>query len=522
MTDPPRTDPPPVDPAGPAGAGQQAVDAGIAGSATVVESRVARRRRAQRPVAGRTTAIVAVALVVAAVALVSALTPPPSMPPAPVVGNGVTVSPSDARSSSFFCATGVGVDAGSGATGVVVLTNTNRAPASGVMSTVGTSGGEPVRRALTVPPLGTTEVTPAAGRPAGATASTFSFLGGGVTGTAIVTGPAGWSTAPCASEVSSQWDFAGGSTSSGLLDLSLYNPTAAPALVDVTFLTVSGNVLDPQPYQGIDVAPGELTVEGLGAYVQNQPVVATLVQSSSGSLVATELDQMAVSGGTGLALLSGSPAPAPTWRFAQTTAVRGGSVELTLANPGTSPVTAEITVGLPAASVEPHQVSVPGLTVVTFGASSVAGWPLGSPYSLTVAASAPIVVGRTVVGPAGAAAPRGGITMGTSTTATSWLIVGPGVSGSPAVPGAARDSLALANPGSAPLTVTVTPLTGGRPLATVRVPGDGVSVLGAGEVGGLRPLVVTASGPVSVEADSGPSGAPGSVSSAGFPFASGS
>jgi hypothetical protein len=488
----------------------------------LVESRVARRRRAQRPVTGRTTAIAAAAVVVFGVALAAALVPPPGTPTAPAAGDGVTISPADARSSSFFCATGAGVDAGSGATGVVVLTNTNHTTATGVMSTVGTSGGRAVRHALTVPPLGSTEVTPGDGLPAGATASTFSFLGGGVTGTAIITGPAGWSTAPCASEVSSQWDFAGGSTSSGLLDLSLYNPTAAPAVVDLTFLTASGNVLDPQPYQGITVTPGALVVEGLGSYVQNQSVVATLVQASSGSVVATELDQMAVASGTGLALLAGTPAPAVTWRFAQTTAVQGGTVELDLANPGTSPVTAEVSVGLPGASVEPHQVPLPALTVVTFGASSVAGWPLGSPYSVTVTASAPVVVGRTVTAPAGAAAPQGGIAMGTTTTATSWLVDGPGAPGNPPVSGAARDSLAVVNPGSAPVNVTVTPLGGRRPVATFRIPRNGTYVLGAGLAGGLRPLVVGASGPVGVEADSGPSGAPGSVSSAGFPFGPGS
>jgi hypothetical protein len=505
----------PEDPTAPGGTPGDRVDAG---DPPVVESRVARRRRAQRPVPGRTTAIVVAGAVVFGVALVSALVPPPTVPLAPPAGEGVSIAPADASSSSFFCATGAGVDAGSGATGAVVLTNTSHTAATGVMSTVGTSGGAPVRRPLVVPPLGTAEVTPAAGLPPEATASTFSFLGGGVTGTAIISGPSGWSTAPCASEVWPQWDFAGGSTSTGLLDLSLYNPTAATTVVDVTFLTATGNVLVPQPYQGISVPAGALVVEGLGAYVQNQSVVATLVQATSGALVATELDQMVLHSGTGLALFTGAPAPADTWRFAQTTTVPGGSVALVLANPGASPVSAEVSVGLSAASVEAHQVTVPGQTVVSFEASSVAGWPLRSPYSLTVSASAPIVVGRTVVGPPGAVAPNGGITMGTTTTSTSWLVVGPGAPGNPPVPGASRESLAVVNPGSASVAVTVTPLAGGTPVATFRVPGNGVTVLGAPEVRGLRPVVVVASAPVSVEADSGPSGAPGSVSSSGFPF----
>jgi hypothetical protein len=47
---------------------------------------------------------------------------------------------------------------------------------------------------------------------------------------------------------------------------------------------------------------------------------------------------------------------------------------------------------------------------------------------------------------------------------------------------------------------------------------SGLVVLGASVVGGLRPLVVTASGPVGVEVDEGPSGAPGVVSASGFPY----
>ncbi|HVC66818.1 MAG TPA: DUF5719 family protein [Acidimicrobiales bacterium] len=478
-------------------------------------SRVARRRESARPVAGRTAALVAVATVLLGVATVSALAPPPKALPAPPAGDGVAVAPVDAHASSFFCTTGAGTDAGAGATATVVLTNTTRSPATGLESAVTQSAG-PVLTRLTVPALGSVVVNPAAGLPAGASASSFSFASGGVTGTAVVAGPQGWSTAPCVTQVSPVWDFAGGSTAGGLLDLSLYNPTAAPAVVDVTFLTSSGTVLDPQAYQGIALAPGQLVVEGLGAYVQNQPVVGTLVESTSGAVVATELDQMAVPSGSGLALLRGSPGPSTTWRFAQTTAVAGGTVALDVANPATSSVVARVTVSLPGATVLPHDVTVPARTVVTFPVSSVAGWPLGSPYALSVTAPSPVIVGRTVVAPAGGASPQGGIAGGTTATASAVLVVAPGAPGSPAVTGASIRSLAVANPGKTPVDVTVTPLGGGTPLARTKVPAGGVVVLGTGQVGGLRPLRVAATGPVTVEADDAPTGAPGIVSSSGF------
>jgi hypothetical protein len=484
----------------------------------VVENRVARPRRALRPVPGRTTAIMAVAAVMVGVGVVS-LALPATVPASPTPpGDGVRVARASARTSSLFCAPGAGLGAGAGATGVVVLTNTGRTTARGVMTVEQGSGAPAVRRGVTVPPLGNTDVIPAQGLAAGATASTFTFEGGGVTATMVIGAPVGWSTAPCASSVSSEWDFVGGATATGLLDLSLYNPTAAQAVVGVSFLTSDGNVLVPQAYQGITLTTGQLVVADLAAYVQNQQVVATLVQASSGAIVATELDRLAVPSGSGLALLAGTPGPATTWRFAQTTAVQGGTVTLSVANPQASPVTALVTVGLSSASVTSKQITVPGHSVVAFAPSAVAGWPLGSPYSLTVAATEPVIVGRSVVAPSGGVSPQAGLTGGTVTTASAWLVVGPGSPGNPLMPGATMQSLAVANPGPVPVEVVVKALAGGHPVAIVKLAANGLVVFGTAVVGGLRPLVVTSSGPVSLEVDSGPVGAPGIISASGLPL----
>jgi hypothetical protein len=484
----------------------------------VVETRVARRRRALRPVPGRTAAIVAAAALMAGVGVVSLAVPAP-VPASPTPpGDGVRVAPVSARASSLFCATGAGLGAGAGATGVVVLTNTSRTTARGVMTVEQGSGAPSVRRGVTVPPLGNTDVIPAQGLADGATAATFTFEGGGVAATMVIGAPVGWSTAPCASSVSSEWDFVGGGTATGLLDLSLYNPTAAQAVVGVSFLTSDGNVLIPQAYQGITLAQGQLVVADLVAYVQNQQVVATLVQASSGEIVATELDRPAVPSGSGLALMAGTPGPATTWRFAQTTAVQGGTVTISVANPQSSPVAVLVTVDLSSASVTPKQITVPGHSVVAIAASGVPGWPLGSPYSLTVTATQPVIVGRSVVAPPGGVSPQAGLTGGTVTTAASWLVVGPGSPGNPLMPGATLQSLAVANPGPAPVVVVVTPLAGGHPVAMVKLAAHGLVVFGSAVVDGLRPLMVTSSGPVSVEVDSGPVGAPGIISSSGFPF----
>jgi hypothetical protein len=87
------------------------------------------------------------------------------------------------------------------------------------------------------------------------------------------------------------------------------------------------------------------------------------------------------------------------------------------------------------------------------------------------------------------------------------------------VPGGAIASLAVANPGPSPVVVSVRALGVGRRLATANVPADSVAVFGSAQVGGLRPLVVSASGPVTVAAEGTPTAAPGVVSWSGFALA---
>jgi hypothetical protein len=51
-----------------------------------------------------------------------------------------------------------------------------------------------------------------------------------------------------------------------------------------------------------------------------------------------------------------------------------------------------------------------------------------------------------------------------------------------------------------------------------RVAGGSMVLLGQSQVGGLKPLIVTATGPVTVETDDGPTGAPGIAGTSGFPL----
>lgn len=486
-----------------------------AGGAPAVEAAPAgrSRRAALRPVPQRMAAVLSVVAVLVVVGLISAAVPAPNPAPAPATSDGVPVTPAASYSSSAFCVAGTGA----AASATVYLTNPTRRPVSGVMTTVSAASSATVRRSVRVPALGSAAVAPAPG----GGASSLAFAGGGVVVDQGVAGPGGWDLSPCASRTSGQWSFAGGSTASGnLLSLALFNPAATEAVANVSFLTPDG-LVTPQNYQGLEIPAGQLVVENVGDFVQNVATIATLVTAQAGSLVSSEFQQWSPGGTGGVSLRLGSPALATTWRFAQTTTLPGSSVDVTIGNPGTAPVTASLSAGLSSGTVVPHQVVVPPLSVAVFAASSDTGLPLQTAFSLTVTSSGPTVVGRSVGAPGGSAAPVWGSSPGTVTVGDRWLVPGPGVPGAPAVSGAAVNSLAVANPGTAPVRVVVSPVGGSGPVAMFTVPAGRLSVVLSKALTGLVALVVSASQPVYVEEDAAPTGAPGVVSSTGFPLTAG-
>ena len=468
---------------------------------------------ARRPTRSRIVVLGGLVAVIAGVGAASAVWPPLPAVPAPVA-TATEAPPASAISSSWFCAGGT-VGPGSGARPVIFLANPTDRAVDGAITTVvagATSAG--ARRDLVVPAGGVLAVDPGAGTSGSGTAATTVVLaGGGVVADQVVSGPAGWSMTPCASSTSSTWYLAGGATTGGNdLSLTLFNPTASPAVVGLSFDTPGGLVV-PQPYQGIVIPPRALAVEHIGDYVQNQPDITTIVDASSGQVVADALQQRSSAAGTGLSLLLGAPATSTGWSMAATTDVHGGTVAVHVANPGAVPVTATITAGLAEASITPVVVTVPPQSAVVFRPTSTPRFPPATPYSLTVAGSGPLVVTRTVGAPGGA--PAWGDLRATPRAAARWVVPAPGVPGAPVVANAARDELAIADTGTSPATVRVTTMAGAV-VATVHVPAGSLAVLRDRQVTGLSWLVVDADVPVVVSADAVPSGAPGVVATAGI------
>ena len=467
---------------------------------------------------GRWLAVASVLVVVVAVAIIASLVPSPAAAPAPGVTDGFSIPPTGSYSSSAFCIAA----AGKAADSTIYLINSTAHAVRAVMTSVGPSGAAgsgPVQRTLEVPARGRAAVNPSAGLSGGSVASSFVFAGGGVVADQIVSGPAGWSMAPCAAQASSYWAFAGGSTVSGnTLALALFNPAAPGAVVNVSFVTANG-LITPQAYQGLMVPSGRLIVENVGSYVQKVAEIGTVVTVQSGNVVSSEFQQSSAGSG-GLALRLGAPSLSSVWRFAQTTVRPGAKVEFDLANPGTATVTATLSLGLSEGTVVPRRITIPPLSIVDYAASGTGGLPQQTAFSVTINASGPIVAGRTVTAGNGSPKPGWGLSSGTVTVSTRWLVPGPGVPGAPGTQGASASTLAVANPSPSAARVSVSSIDASRPATTFVVPPGGVVVLGPKRVGGLLLLSVVSSQPVNVEEDAVPAGAPGVVSSTGFPSVS--
>lgn len=419
-----------------------------------------------------------------------------------------------AESSAWYCAGG-----GAVAPATVVLANPTGRAVSGTVNGVGTDGpGRTVP--VTVPARGVVSVAATALVPTGWAAVTVSLDGGGVAVSQSVASPAGWSTAPCASSAAPAWYFAHGDTASGASTvISLFNPSATTATADVDLVSATAGYLQPPAFQELSVAPRSLVTVDVGDHDLDDPSVAVEVTALAGSLVADELELSPASGAEGTALLLGTAVPASRWCFAQTTDVAGAGERFVVLNPSGRAARVRVTFSLAGATSSPLTVSVGGQSTATVSAGGQTRLPAAVPYATCLQASGGtgVVVARSVQAPSDAPVPEVGEAPGQSEAATRWL-----VSPVPA-PGTGLWTLAVAATGTAPVRVTVRSLAGGAatvvPTALDRAVSPGAPlVLGPASPPPGTMLLVSATGPVTVEADAVPAGVPGVVVVPAYPL----
>ena len=463
----------------------------------------------------RARAVVLVSVLLAAGGILSGLAarqpPRPSLQPAAVAAES---APTGSRSSSWYC-TGASGPADPVAEATLLLVDTGQRAVTATLRVVD-DAGRSASSTFVIPGGGERVESPGrlvAGR---WLSSEVDVAGGGVVVTELVSGRSGWAESPCATETSPNWYFATGSTAAGSsMDLSLFNPTANLAVVDLSFVTATG-VEQPQPYQGIVVASGATITEQVGTYVQGQAAVATQVTARSGTLVAALLQLYGADHLTGTSLRLGAPALARTWFVPRADDPPGGTAQLAVFNPTGAPERVHVAVALASGAIVPFEDVVAPQSTWELVANEQVRIPAGMDYSVRVTASKGpgVVVERTDAVPATSAPPQWGATGALPAALTrasrNWALAGLSPSG---VVAADRPVvLVVSNPGRRPVRVLVHGLPGtggsrgrGASLADVLVPPRATRALTVG----LRSVLVSATGPLVVAGDASPPTEPG-------------
>lgn len=415
-------------------------------------------------------------------------------------------APVGSQSSSWSCVGTPGTSSTLGQSKVLLVNAGGRAvPATlDVVDTKGAAKQETVH----VPAHGQLAVAPSGLVTGDWLATRVDVDGGGVSASELVSGSAGWSVAPCASESAARWYFAAGDTAAGhTLRVSVFNPTANLAVVDLSFVTAAGITM-PQPFQGIVLEPGAVRSLTVGQYVQDRKQVAAEVTARSGAVVATELQSVAAAGVSGVALRLGSPVLSTAWDLPRAEDVSGGTSELTVFNPSTRTETVSVRAALASGAAAPFVDRLGPGAVWTLDTAEEVRIPQGVAFAMTVRSTGGpgVVVARSGGGAAGSAAPQwaDGLSVSLATTQlTRWVV--PAVT-APGGAASASLTLALHNPGGRPVVAMVSSLTpsGVHRVARVTVGPRSVATVAAGR----GPVLVTADGPLAVVGDASPSAAP--------------
>lgn len=444
-------------------------------------------------------------------------------PAGAAVDGGPQVAPASALTSSWFCA-GATDSPGGAAPGNLVIANDGTQAVSGTATVVGDTGTR-ASVAVSVPAAGRVVVPEAVPGGAGWVGAFVDLNGGRVAVEEQVTAPLGITAEPCATAGSTSWYFANGATLvNATSTVSLLNPYSSPAIVGLTFTTNEG-VEEPSAFQGIYVPAHGIVAVDLGSHLRRRTAIATTVTAVAGRVVAWKTDVVTQpAAGTpllgtaaahranadpaspyaGLTETLGAPARSTRWYWPEGGSSAGVSDRYVVYNPGPGTAELRLAFDLDQGSAEPYTLSLGPDDVVSIDTGSSARIPTGVGYSAVLRATNGVgVVAERVVDAAAPATLAGTAeVLGATTPAAHWLI--------PAGHAGARleESVVVANPGSAPVTVEAQALVDGH---VQDIPGLGPATLGPGRrlvwnlgshsANFAAAVVVRASGPVVVGRD---------------------
>lgn len=279
--------------------------------------------------------------------------------------------------------------------------------------------------------------------------------------------------------------------------VSLYNPLATSAVVDVSFATPQGPKA-PSDDQGIVVPAYAQVVLNVGAHVQQQALIATSVDVLEGRVVAEEAQLNSNSSVSGVALCLGAPTLGPKWDLAAGLVAPGTSDRLDIYNPTSQSASVRLDLLLSLGATEPIAVSVPPATVVEVVANDQPRIPRNALFAVdAISTKGVVVVERSFLDQApqrqfGLSEAVGGVPQ------TRWVLA----SGAPT--SSSKELVVVENPGPSPVRVTALAMSGrsANPapvLAGKTIPAGRTLTLPLGSEVLANPLTISATGPVVVE-----------------------
>jgi hypothetical protein len=351
-----------------------------------------------------------------------------------------------AAAGTWFCS---GVPASAPGLGMFSVFNPTESPIGAVIDVAPWKSAS-VRKTLSIPARGRVDVSSADAGPADFAAATVEISGvGGVVEQLSIT-PEGTTSSACASAASSSWFLAEGSTALGdALTLTLYNPYAADAIVDLSFADEEGP-RKSKKFEGRVVPARSVVVFPVGDVIQRKRIVSVVADVRSGLVV---MGRHQTYGGQdskrrGVANGVAVPSASTSWRFGNNQ--KGGDppaaerlvifnpndiemiVNAVATGPAQAPIDPATGVADPAAdpanqpgpavpeplsvAVGPKQVGEIDLSLATAVADGV--------YSIIVSSASPVVVERVLDRVVGGASLTT-VQAGTRLTSTRWYVAAP-------------------------------------------------------------------------------------------------
>jgi hypothetical protein len=438
----------------------------------------------------RLPVVVVVAVLLAAAGLADRGSRSAATPASPVGRPMPAAAPERALSSTWLCAGATAAPAKT-ADGVLVVANATAEPRHGTVTLI-PSQGAPVSSSINVGPYGRSQMAESAAGAAPYVAAIVDMDGGGVAVEQTVSGNEGIATAACATTGADHSYFADGTTqeNSSLL-LSVLNPYAEDAIVDLTFATEQGSEA-PADFQGIVVPARSVVGVDVGTHLRRRARVATTVSARAGRIVAWKtqvINAMPAVPATpgeqalappappprvpGLSLVLGAQAPGTTWWWPDGLADAGLTESYHVYNPGPVEADVSLTVPLDQGSAEPFRLKIAPYDTATVVANAESRIPKGVAHAaiLTSNDAAGVVAERTV--DAGAPSSRSGLLdlLGSRVTARHWVLP----AGFAVTPGAPSNAPATTTTTVPPTTTTVAPTT-----TTALAPGATTTTLAPG------------------------------------------